>query len=106
MYRCVALLSLGAPDDRPATLARGAGAVVSSLWPVADEMGASLMTEFYRHLLRDSMQPAPALSASMRSVLERNPSADPALWATFQVSVGAMARPEASRGGTRTFNQQ
>jgi cytidylate kinase len=24
MYRCVALLSLGAPDDRPATLARGA----------------------------------------------------------------------------------
>jgi CHAT domain-containing protein len=70
-----------------ATLARGAGAVVSSLWPVPDEIGATLMTEFYRHLLRDSMSPAAALSASMRSVLERNPSADPALWAAFQVSV-------------------
>ena len=70
-----------------AALARGAGAVVSSLWPVPDEIGANLMTEFYRHLLRDSTNPAAALSASMRSVLERNPSADPALWAAFQVSV-------------------
>jgi CHAT domain-containing protein len=87
------VLSEGMVGIGYATLARGAGAVVSSLWPVPDEMGANLMTEFYRHLLRDSMQPAPALSASMRSVLRRNPAADPALWAAFQVSVANMARP-------------
>lgn len=82
-----------------ATLARGAGAVVSSLWQVPDEIGARLMTEFYRHLVRDSMSTATALSASMRSILDRNPSADPALWAAFQVSVVSIARqgPQAGR---------
>jgi CHAT domain-containing protein/tetratricopeptide (TPR) repeat protein len=81
------------------TLARGAGAVVSSLWQVPDEIGARLMTEFYRHLVRDSMSSATALSSSMRSVLDRNPSADPALWAAFQVSVVSIARqgPQAGR---------
>jgi CHAT domain-containing protein len=69
------------------TLARGAGAVVSSLWPVPDERSANLMTEFYQHLIIDSMRPAAALAAAMRSVLRRNPSADPALWAAFQVAV-------------------
>ena len=73
-----------------AALARGAGAVVSSLWQVSDEMGANLMTEFYRHLMRDAMSPVAALGASMRSVLERNPTADPALWAAFQVSVAEL----------------
>jgi CHAT domain-containing protein len=76
-----------------ATLARGAGAVVSSLWQVQDEISEHLMTEFYRHLVRDSMSPVAALGASMRSVLGRNPAADPALWAAFQVSVVTMARP-------------
>lgn len=72
-------------------LARGAGAVVSSLWQVPDETGSDLMTDFYRHMLRDSMSPVTALSASMRSVLKRNPSADPALWAAFHVSVAGVA---------------
>jgi CHAT domain-containing protein len=76
-----------------AALARGAAAVVSSLWEVPDEMNAHLMTEFYRHLLRDSMSPPSAWSASMRSVLDRNPSADPALWAAFQVSVLSIGEP-------------
>jgi CHAT domain-containing protein/tetratricopeptide (TPR) repeat protein len=58
------VLSEGMVGIGYATLARGAGAVVSSLWPVPDEMGADLVTEFYRHLVRDSMQPVPALSAS------------------------------------------
>src|SRR5207302_1940910 len=49
-------------------LARGARAVVASLWPVSDEIGARLMTEFYGHLLHDSMSPAAALGAAMRSV--------------------------------------
>lgn len=67
-------------------LARGAGAVVASLWPVSDEIGARLMTEFYRHLLRDSMSPAAALGAGMRSVLSGG-TTDPALWAAYQVLV-------------------
>jgi CHAT domain-containing protein len=69
------------------TLARGARAVVASLWPVSDEMSAQLMTEFYRHLVRDSMSAPAALSSAMRSALARDSAADPALWAPFQVSV-------------------
>ncbi|HKD53106.1 MAG TPA: CHAT domain-containing tetratricopeptide repeat protein [Steroidobacteraceae bacterium] len=71
-------------------LARGAHAVVASLWPVSDEIGARLMTEFYRHLLHDSMSPAAALGAAMRSVVSRDQSADPALWAAFQISVSTL----------------
>jgi CHAT domain-containing protein/tetratricopeptide (TPR) repeat protein len=70
-------------------LARGAQAVVASLWPVSDEIGARLMTEFYRYLLKDSMSPAAALARSMRSAVSRDESADPALWAAFQVSIVA-----------------
>jgi len=72
-------------------LARGARAVVASLWPVADEIGAGLMTEFYRHLLRDSMSAPAALAAAMRTVVSREGVKDPALWAAFQVSVTALA---------------
>jgi CHAT domain-containing protein len=68
-------------------LARGARAVVGSLWPVADEIGAQLMTDLYRHLVRDSMSAPAALAAAMRTVLKRDASTDPALWAAFQVSV-------------------
>jgi CHAT domain-containing protein/tetratricopeptide (TPR) repeat protein len=81
-------------------LARGARAVVASLWPVSDEMGARLMTDFYRHLLHDSMSPAAALGASMRSVVAHDASADPALWAAYQVSVVALGpgQPTGSTG--------
>jgi CHAT domain-containing protein len=71
-------------------LARGAHAVIASLWPVSDEMSARLMTEVYQHLLRDSMSAPAALGNAMHSVLEKEPSADPALWAAFQVSVSAL----------------
>jgi CHAT domain-containing protein len=71
-------------------LARGAKAVVASLWPVSDESGARLMTELYRHMLHDSMSPPAALGSAMRSVVAHNASADPALWAAFQVSVVAL----------------
>src|SRR5256885_4358947 len=33
----------------------------ASLWPVSDEIGARLMTEFYQHLLHDAMSPPAAL---------------------------------------------
>jgi CHAT domain-containing protein len=71
-------------------LARGAHAVVASLWPVSDEIGAHLMTDFYRHLLHDSMSAPAALGAAMRSVVSRDGSADPALWAAFQISVSTL----------------
>jgi CHAT domain-containing protein/tetratricopeptide (TPR) repeat protein len=71
-------------------LARGARAVVASLWPVSDEIGARLMTEFYGHLLHDSMSAPAALGESMRSAIKSPGSADPALWAAFQVSVVAL----------------
>jgi CHAT domain-containing protein len=77
-------------------LARGARAVVASLWPVSDEIGARLMTEFYRHLLWDSMRPETALGTAMRSLLARDPSADPALWAAFQVSVASLGPSQPS----------
>jgi len=84
------VLSEGLVGIGSTTLARGARAVVASLWPVSDEIGARLMTEFYRHLLHDSMSPPAALGAAMRSVVSQDASADPALWAAFQVSVVAL----------------
>ena len=77
-------------------LARGARAVVASLWPVADETGARLMTEFYEHMLRDAMGPDAALGAAMRSMVLRGESADPALWAAFQASVASLRPPQSS----------
>jgi CHAT domain-containing protein len=82
-------------------LARGAHAVVASLWPVLDESGARLMTEIYRHLLHDSMGAPAALGAAMRSVLSRDGDADPAFWAAFQVSVVTL-RPGPPTGNTAT----
>jgi CHAT domain-containing protein/tetratricopeptide (TPR) repeat protein len=78
-------------------LARGARAVVASLWPVPDEIGARLMTEFYQHMLHDSMGPEAALGTAMRSIASHERSADPALWAAFQVSVAALPSPASSR---------
>ena len=82
-------------------LARGARAVVASLWPVADETGERLMTDFYRHL-HNSERPEVALGAAMRSVVSRDRSADPALWAAFQVSVATLAPTLPPRRGTET----
>jgi CHAT domain-containing protein/tetratricopeptide (TPR) repeat protein len=90
-------------------LARGARAVVASLWPVSDEIGERLMTDFYRHLLHDSLSPETALGAAVRAVASRDRSADPALWAAFQVSVAALGPSlpnhrsvETTRVATRT----
>jgi CHAT domain-containing protein len=71
-------------------LARGARAVVASLWPVSDEMGTQLMTEFYEHLLHDSQSPERALGETMRRLVSHDRSADPAAWAAFQVSVATL----------------
>ena len=68
-------------------LARGAHAVVSSLWDVSDEMTVTLMTEFYGKLLHTPDVPA-ALGYAMRTMLMQSPTLDPALWGAFQVSIG------------------
>jgi CHAT domain-containing protein len=95
------VLSEGLVGIGSTTLARGARAVVASLWPVSDEIGARLMTEFYRHLLHDSMSAPAALGAAMRSVVSHDASADPALWAAFQASVVALG-PGRPTGGAGT----
>jgi CHAT domain-containing protein len=92
------VLSEGLVGIGSTTLARGARAVVASLWPVSDEIGARLMTEFYRHLLHDSMSAPAALGAAMRSVVSHDAAADPALWAAFQVSVVALGPGQPTRG--------
>jgi len=84
---------------RYAALARGAQAVVASLWPVSDGMGARLMTEMYQGILAsdgagpagshaDGREVARALGAAMRKELARAPGLDPGLWAPFSVYVG------------------
>lgn len=79
---------------RYAALARGAHAVVASLWPVSDGIAATLMTDLYREIVasdqatgrtqsRGSLQVARALTRAMREELVRAPELDPALWAPF-----------------------
>jgi CHAT domain-containing protein/tetratricopeptide (TPR) repeat protein len=83
---------------RYAALARGAHAVVASLWPVTDGVAATLMANMYRGLLdpeasgsgqerSDGLQVARSLAVAMRDALARAPSLDPALWAPFTVYV-------------------
>jgi CHAT domain-containing protein len=95
--------SEGLMGIRSTVLARGARAVVASLWPVSDEIGGRLMTEFYRHLLRDSMGPPAALAAAMRTLVTREGVKDPALWASFQVSVVALGPGGPNRYGGSPF---
>jgi CHAT domain-containing protein len=83
---------------RYAALARGAHAVVASLWPVSDGIAARLMTDMYRGVIASDqgrnwlsqsggLQVARALAGAMREELERAPALDPALWAPFTVYV-------------------
>jgi CHAT domain-containing protein len=84
---------------RYAALARGAHAVVASLWPVSDGIAARLMTEMYQGILAtdgaaggrsqaNGREVAHALAAAMRVELARAPGLDPAIWAPFTVYVG------------------
>jgi CHAT domain-containing protein len=84
---------------RYAALARGAHAVVASLWPVSDGIAARLMTEMYQGILAsdgaarggrqaNGREVARALAAAMRKELVRAPGLDPALWSPFSVYVG------------------
>jgi CHAT domain-containing protein/tetratricopeptide (TPR) repeat protein len=82
---------------RYAALARGAHAVVASLWSVPDGVSADLMTDLYRHMgaadtlgqpgHRAPLSVAASLAEAMREVLRNSPSLDPAFWAPFTVYV-------------------
>jgi CHAT domain-containing protein len=70
---------------RYAVLARGARSVVSSLWPVADEITADLMAEMYGELTNKAIRADSALTFAMRGLLAKRPTLDPALWAPYTV---------------------
>jgi CHAT domain-containing protein len=84
---------------RYAALARGAHAVVASLWPVSDGISAELMTDMYREMnartINRGQSPirgssgwvAVSLGEAMRHILRQTPMLDPALWAPFVVYV-------------------
>ncbi len=59
----------------------GSRRVVTSLWSIADDATADLMTEFYRGMLQQKQTPAAALRSAQLKMWEKNP--DPRLWAAF-----------------------
>jgi CHAT domain-containing protein len=71
---------------RYVVLARGARAVVASMWPVADQVSADLMADFYKTLLQDQRRVAPALSNAMRTAIKGR-FKDPGLWAAYGLTV-------------------
>jgi CHAT domain-containing protein len=62
----------------------GAGALVTSLWPVADDLAARLMRGFYAHLSAGASKAA-ALREAQIAVRAENPSLHPAYWGAFQL---------------------
>ena len=76
-----------------AFLHAGAGHVVATLWPVADEATAVLMGRLYRELAAGA-EPARALALAQRALLGARTTANPFYWAGF-VAVEGSARPEA-----------
>jgi CHAT domain-containing protein/tetratricopeptide (TPR) repeat protein len=74
---------------RYVVLARGAQSVVASLWAVPDRSTELLMQKFYQGLLNGQQRPEAALAAAMRRTLDQG-TRDPALWAAFTTTLGAL----------------
>ena len=70
---------------RYAVLARGATSVVSSLWPVSDEITAILMTDVYGEMTNNAKAPEEAVAIAMRKLLLKRPELDPFLWSQYVV---------------------
>jgi len=62
----------------------GAGALVASLWRVADEVALPLMHHFYT-ALREGASKAAALRAAQLALLQADPQLHPAFWGPFQL---------------------
>lgn len=71
---------------RYVVLARGARAVVASMWPVADQVSAEQMARFYKALLQEQLRVAPALGDAMRTTIKGR-FKDPGLWAAYALTV-------------------
>jgi CHAT domain-containing protein len=71
------------------TLARGARAVVASLWEVPDQATSELMMGFYQSFLAGHTPVESALSEAMRSML-RGPRSDPAEWGAFTATLSGL----------------
>ncbi|RPH51435.1 MAG: CHAT domain-containing protein [Lysobacterales bacterium] len=74
---------------RYVVLARGARAVIGSLWPVPDQATAQLMTSFYSSLLREKASVATASSVAMRAMLAGQFN-DPSVWAAFAATISEL----------------
>jgi CHAT domain-containing protein len=78
-----------AGDDRAAlglagvALQAGARSALATLWLVADEAAAVLMTAFYRHLQEPQASKAQALQRAQLALLRQPQYADPFFWAPF-----------------------
>ncbi len=62
----------------------GAGALVLSLWPVADDLTVRLMEAMYQ-ALQNGDSKAAALRSAQRRMLAENPRLHPAFWGAFQL---------------------
>jgi CHAT domain-containing protein len=74
---------------RYVVLARGARAVVASLWQVPDRVTEHLMSAFYSSLLRKRSPTVAAMGDAMRALID-GPYDDPALWAAFPIAIGTV----------------
>jgi CHAT domain-containing protein len=61
----------------------GSPRVLVSLWSVADEGTAELMTRFYKKMLEDKLPPAAALRAAQIEMLQNEQWKNPYYWAAF-----------------------
>jgi CHAT domain-containing protein len=84
-------------------LARGARAVVSSLWAVPDRETAELMSRFYAGALRGGLSPRSALGDAMRSMIADK--SDAGFWSAFTLTTSALreSSPTSSRAGIKTY---
>ena len=62
----------------------GAGALVTSLWRVIDDVTPRLMKYFYRELHAGASKAA-ALRTAQLAILSENPQMHPAFWGAFQL---------------------
>jgi CHAT domain-containing protein/tetratricopeptide (TPR) repeat protein len=74
---------------RYVVLARGARAVIGSLWPVPDQATAQLMVRFYSSLLRERASVATASSEAMRAMIAGQFN-DPSVWAAFTATISEL----------------
>jgi CHAT domain-containing protein len=75
----------------------GAGTLVVSLWPVADDSTLRLMESFYRALHAGETK-ASALRGAQRAMRAEDPFLHPAHWGAFELIGDAGKLSEASHG--------